>query len=385
MQHLTLSDFIDYDPVTLRICNREGTQREFKSLYESSKVARYLKTLVAFANHRGGALLFGISDTPRSIIGIHDAAIPDAADWQKRLRSYFEPAIFAEAHTFEISHKAVVIVSVNRSAVRPVICTRDANDTVLKRGRSTQISVLQQGAIYFRYSGTSDHIRFAELNEILRDREDKRIKAFLENVRIMNRLGGPEAIGIVNLKDTAQIKDGAQIYLSEQAAKNLNVVERGRFVESKKDGDPAYFIVGTVRLNQIVKEPLGDEDKNTPTEAALQIKPTVQQIYGKNTEFLPQHLAKAAEWLGIRTKTKCDSCYVIDEKKLGRQYYTRDGISFVKREIAARPLEAIRKFGAKSAIAAYEATMVGDTEISEPQPRKSDTDKPACDSVAASA
>jgi hypothetical protein len=219
MHQPALSDFVDYDPGTLRVRNRESSQREFKSIYEPNKVPRYLKTLISFANHRGGALLFGISESPRSIIGIDDRAIPDAADWQTKLRAYFEPAVFVEVRTLEVRGKAVAIVSVPQSPVRPVICTKDANEIVLKRDKPVQQCVLQQGTIYFRYSGTSDHIRFAELNEILRDREDKRVKALLENLRIINQQGGPETIGIVNLKDTAQIEEGAQIYLSEQAAK----------------------------------------------------------------------------------------------------------------------------------------------------------------------
>jgi hypothetical protein len=326
MLHLTLSSFIEYDSTTLRVQSRESTRREFKSQYEPDKIARYLKTLAAFSNHHGGSLLFGISDSPRSIIGVDESRLPDAADWQKRLRSHFEPAIFADVHTSEVRGKAVVIVSVPQSRSRPVICTKDANETISKGGRKVQQCVLQQGGIYFRYTAANDPIRFAELSEILRDREERRIRALLENLQIINQLGGPETIGIVSVTDPEGLKDDTQIYLSEQAAKNLNVIERGHFVENSNDGEPAYFIAGSVHLNKVVKEPLGEEDKNTPTEAAVKIKPTVQAIYGDDAEFEAQHLAKAAAWLGIRTKEKIDPRYVSDEKSLDA-YITRERAS----------------------------------------------------------
>jgi hypothetical protein len=359
---ITLADYISYDATTLRVRSHESTQREFKQTYEATKVPRYLKTLAAFANNHGGALFFGISDSPRTILGVNEVDMPDPADWQNRLRSHFEPAILTDVHVFEAAGRTVVAITVPQSAFRPVICSKAAGETFQKGGKTVQQPVLQQGAIYFRYAGSNEPIRFAELSEILRDRDDRRLKAFLQNVRMMHRLG-VETVGVVDLGVGQGLADGAQVYLSEEAARKLNVIDRGRFVESDQEGERAFVVAGTIHLNKVIKEPLGEEDKNLPEEAATHIRPELQRIYGKELEFKGMHLAKAAAWLGIWAGKTCDPRYVIEEKKVGRVYYTRAGMGFVVQEIAKRPLEAIRNFGSKPAIAAYQATLMAASPV----------------------
>jgi len=50
--------------------NRESSTMKFKENFNLSNMQRYTKTMEAFANNKGGHLLFGIKDSPRKLIGI---------------------------------------------------------------------------------------------------------------------------------------------------------------------------------------------------------------------------------------------------------------------------------------------------------------------------
>ncbi len=50
--------------------SRESNTVEFKQSFNKGSVAAYAKTMAAFANNSGGYIIFGITDTPRRIIGL---------------------------------------------------------------------------------------------------------------------------------------------------------------------------------------------------------------------------------------------------------------------------------------------------------------------------
>jgi predicted HTH transcriptional regulator len=49
---------------------REGQELEFKEQFNLSGLADYFRDFAAFANNRGGLLVFGIKDSPRLPIGL---------------------------------------------------------------------------------------------------------------------------------------------------------------------------------------------------------------------------------------------------------------------------------------------------------------------------
>lgn len=50
--------------------HRESSTIEFKEKFNISNMPRYAKTMAAFANNKGGYILFGIRDSPRKPVGI---------------------------------------------------------------------------------------------------------------------------------------------------------------------------------------------------------------------------------------------------------------------------------------------------------------------------
>src|SRR5262245_51164384 len=50
--------------------HREGQELEFKEQFNLAGLADYFRDFAAFANNRGGYLIFGVQDSPRIPIGL---------------------------------------------------------------------------------------------------------------------------------------------------------------------------------------------------------------------------------------------------------------------------------------------------------------------------
>lgn len=103
------------ETVLTMIKSGEGLCVEFKRHFSSyEKVA---KEIIAFANTRGGFILFGVDDD-KSIYGIESEKtdielINDAA------LKYSEPPIKIKLSSFDINHKEILVVEVSESKIKP--------------------------------------------------------------------------------------------------------------------------------------------------------------------------------------------------------------------------------------------------------------------------
>jgi hypothetical protein len=122
------------------------------------------------------------------------------------------------------------------------------------------------------------------------------------------------------------------------------------------DGSPAYVVLGQVELNKVVHAPLDEADKNLPTEAATELTRIVREAYGAGGNISAQQVSRLLAHLKIDD----DNIHCVQEKKLKRKYVTRAGIAALSDYIRGNPLEALRVFGSKAAIARYEQQRAQD-------------------------
>jgi len=348
---------LDFSAQSLRVTSREGKHREFKEGFNAVDFPKYTKSMAAFGNTDGGILIFGVADKPRRILGIDAEDVPDEAVWADHLRRDFDPEISFEIREYKVGDKVLVAVATPPHLYRPIICRRNATIQVRKaNGKVQDKQLLQEGFIYFRYTAQVAPIRYPELQALLRERDDRRFRAMMENLQIMEKVGA-DRVGIVDASRTDQAGANTKLYVSREAAKSLNFVDRGRFVEEDDEASPAYVVAGTVQLNEVMVQPLPEEDKNLPKETAERLKPLVEDIFGPGTPFSAHHVSKVARHLGMRSDDGADGRYCHEEKKLKRTYYTRDGINHMAEQLRANPLDCIRAFGAKATIQNYEERM----------------------------
>ncbi len=111
----------------------------------------------------------------------------------------------------------------------------------------------------------------------------------------------------------------------------------------------------TVQLNEVIERPLDDADRNLPNEAAGQIRPVVEELFGAGTPFTGHHLAKLAKHLGVRNGTETDRRYCVYDQKVKRAFYLRAGIEHILERLRAEPDDCLPAFASRATVQAYEA------------------------------
>lgn len=143
---------------------RDETQEiEFKIDIESSreKLFAYAKTMAAFANNKGGHIIFGVNDA-REPVGIESDKFLNF-DWDRLsliCAENFQPNVIWDRVIFEFSGCNLGAIYSHPSDQIPIIAMRDSGKSIKK------------GNVYFRYRGFTKPIEPLDLFELLRRRDE---------------------------------------------------------------------------------------------------------------------------------------------------------------------------------------------------------------------
>ena len=93
------------------LVRRESQILEFKRSFTFAALAEYFRDFAAFANNRGGYILFGVEDSPRRPTGLSESALERFSSIDPRritepLLSLFAPVIDWEAEVVEVEDKS---------------------------------------------------------------------------------------------------------------------------------------------------------------------------------------------------------------------------------------------------------------------------------------
>jgi hypothetical protein len=229
--------------------HREGQELEFKEQFNFAGLAEYFRDFAAFANNRGGYLIFGVKDSPRTPTGLSKASAEqfDKVDPEKitgYLLDIFSADIVWEPALLTVDEKLFGVIRIYEARTKPIIAKKD-------EGRDQAI---KNGEVYYRYGGRTQRIQYAELESIINKRIEKNNKSWLD---LMSKIAhaGPQNAAILDTERSLIEKDDAKILvLDENLAKKLKFVKEGQFVT--KDGAPTLKLVGDVlpvRKVEIVK------------------------------------------------------------------------------------------------------------------------------------
>ena len=335
------ADFVElfqFEAETGAVISRESKRLEFKQDFSAADFSEYTKALATFANSSGGVIVFGVSNKPRTIVGAK--GMVDEADWVNRLREDFDPEIPFAIREYKVGPHELYAVGVDASQHKPVICRKTRTKVVAKKGQKKDVTVLQEGAIYYRYAGQSRLIAFPELHVMLAERDTANMRKVMETLQVVQKVGLDNA-GVIDVTVPKP-----SIMMSPETAKGLNFIKKAELVEEK--GAPAYMVVGQVDLQHVVHAPLDDDDKNLPTEAAKLLSRVVKDVYGI-TRISAQQLTSLMRHM----KIDGDDQHCVYEKKLRRKYVTRAGLAAVEDYIRSNPGHAIQAFGSKAAKGEY--------------------------------
>jgi len=205
------------------IAQGEGLNVEFKQRFSSHE--KIAKEMIAFANTRGGFILFGVDDD-KSIYGIESEKseidlVKDTAE------KYCEPKIDVKVDTLEIEKKDLLIVEVLESKIKPHRIQDFKKDLNLNTAQ-----------VYVRVNDKS----ILASKEMIKLLQSQSTGKFLEKYVV----GNQERIvfNLLDKNETVSVKElSKQANISERRASRtlIKLVRANLLLIHQKDNGESYF------------------------------------------------------------------------------------------------------------------------------------------------
>lgn len=219
--------------------HRENQEVEFKEQFNFAGLGEYFRDFAAFANNRGGYLIFGVQDSPRIPNGLSDASLDqlnklDPEKISGFLLEIFSPDIRWEQSIIKHGGKFFGTFRIYEGSTKPIIAKKN-------EGRD---QIIKNGGIYYRYGGRTQKILYAELENIINKRVEQNNNQWLS---LMSKIGkaGPQNAAILDTKKAIIEKDDSKILvLDENLANKLKFIKEGHF--SEKEGAATLRLIGDV-------------------------------------------------------------------------------------------------------------------------------------------
>lgn len=219
--------------------HREGQELEFKEQFSLSGLAEYFRDFAAFANNRGGYLIFGVTDSPRSPVGINQNSLEqfNKVDPEKisgYILNIFSSNISWDQFVVEIDKMSFGVFKIYEAPTKPIIAKKD-------EGKGP---IIRNGDVYFRYGGRTQKIQHAELESIIVKRIEKNNRQWLD---LMAKIGrtGPQNAAILDTERSLIEKGAAKVLIiDEELSKKLKFIKEGDFTQ--KEGAVTLKLVGDV-------------------------------------------------------------------------------------------------------------------------------------------
>ena len=220
--------------------HRENQTLEFKENFNFSGLAEYFRDFSAFANNKGGYLVFGVKDKPRRILeGMTTKSYEmfekiDPEYITGEILKIFSQNIDYEFESFEINSKNYGVFYVLESTNKPIICKKG-------EGKNQE---LKSGEIYFRYGGRTQKIQAGELELIINERVEKNNKHWLSLIEKIGKAGPQNAAILDTERGLIEKNDSQVLIVDESLISQMKWIREGFF--SEKEGTKTLRLVGEV-------------------------------------------------------------------------------------------------------------------------------------------
>jgi len=291
--------------------HREGQELEFKEQFNLGGLAEYFRDFAAFANNRGGYLIFGVKDSPRIPLGMKASSLDqfnkiDPEKISGFLLDIFSPDILWDAAVVDLHGNSFGVFRIRQAQTKPIIAEQDS-------GREQEI---RNGEIYYRYGGRTQRIQHAELGNIIAYRIDQ-INCQWQD--LVQKIGsaGPQNAAILDTKNALIEKADAQILvLDEDLARKLSFVREGEFTET--EGTTVLKLVGdVVPVTQV------EIEKKVEVNRLARYPLAAMQLAAEVKERLP-YVGQSEIWQAIKEnglkKNPAYSVYNFRNKKQEDEY-----------------------------------------------------------------
>ncbi len=226
-----LFDQGDDDRFLLRGGETDGI--ECKQSFHSPNNGGLLRAVAAFANTRGGYVLYGVEDSSGTLVGLQDDRFrnTDPSLFAQSFRAAMEPCPRFEVGVVSLGSATLGAVYVHAEPDAPVLATVDRDN-------------FKAGVVYYRYPGESRAIAGADFRRLLAARDRRARQEAAELARRVVEMGSDAAL--LDLK-SGQIEGRAgSLFVSPDLLQKMQFIREGEFVQ--KDGAAALRVVGDVAV-----------------------------------------------------------------------------------------------------------------------------------------
>jgi len=254
--------------------SRESNTVEFKESFNKNSTAKYAKTMAAYANNRGGYIIFGVKDNPREVVGLKNNNFENLSQEQftDAVNSLFAPAIDWECGTFVIRTEQAITGSSGETETKVIekkigwLYTEQAENKPIIAQKADSGEKITSGDVLYRYRARSEKIKYAEMSRIVEDRAAKEREGLLKLFEII-RKSETANLGIVNYSNgKITTPYGVDVAfdrkLVAQVLKKAKFIKEGSFNETI--GIPVIKVTGNIDLVEEVPVPELDPDKDYP-------------------------------------------------------------------------------------------------------------------------
>lgn len=290
--------------------HRESNQLEFKENFNLASLAEYFKDFAGFANNYGGYLIFGVSDSPRRLLGMSERNIEqfnkiDPERITGHLLDVFSPDIEWSQDTYLVDGKTFGIFYISESKDKPVIAKKDEDD------------IIRNGDIFFRYGGRTQRIAYAELSNIIKQKITCINTQWVNQVKSLAKAGPQNAIVVDTVKGVVERNDSQVLVIDE------NLLPHLKFVKDGQGDDPIMKLSGEVVPMNMV-EVTRFKDKNILEEYPYSYKDVVSMAKESMPLLNVSNLIQCIKDNNIK-HNKQFSCFIFRNKN-DQDNYERDGI-----------------------------------------------------------
>lgn len=262
--------FSFHDSIANRIISRESGWLEFKESFNWNSKDKYAKSMAAFANNKGGYIIFGIKDKPRDLIGLQsdNFETTDEAKITAYLNSVFSPEIVFEKFVITVQSKNVGILHSHQIKTKPVVCLKNDGD-------------LKEADIYYRYNARSEKIKYAELKMMFEQAKQEERKSWMEHFEKISKIG-PANAAIMDTIGGEITGKGGTLVIDKKLIPKLKFINEGSF---KEGGKPVLRLIGDVKpVSVVVKSEsngaIGVQITDDPNVPAIRLEE--EEILKKN-------------------------------------------------------------------------------------------------------
>lgn len=304
----------------------ESSSLDFKETFNFANLEEYARDFAAFANNKGGYLIFGIKDSPKGVVGLKSNQFTrvDLEKITRNLNSIFSQTINIEKYEHTIGAEGVGLIYIHQCPDRPIIAKKNYGQ-------------IKEADIFYRYGARTERIRYPELKAIMDSMLEKERNAWMRVFAQTAQIGARNTAVLDTVEGTIEGDNKRVVVIDDNLIDQLTFIKEGSFNEHA--GEPTLKLIGNLVPATVVRKGVKTIIADPYQLRASKVAEEVADKIGKKFRTQPEHIW-AWKYYEIRpqrddknpNKTKKQYC---EFKTAVNEYlYTYEWVDFLAKELS---------------------------------------------------